>query len=91
MFDLSTGRVRRYKKRASSLIKEMERRHASILDKRIELNCFRSLEEREALAAPQRLNDLTAMVAEQVRHHPQSCPCALGNFHTWPLGAERTG
>lgn len=54
-----------YKKRASSLIKEMERRHASILDKRIELNCFRSLEEREALAAPQRLNDLTAMVAEQ--------------------------
>jgi len=54
-----------YKKRASALSKDLERRHDSILEKRVELECFRVLQHREALAGPQREEQLAAMLASQ--------------------------
>lgn len=71
--DRPSGRFlcrRRYKKRASALGKDLERRHDSILEKRVELECFRALQHREALAGPQRVEQLAAMLASQVTPPP---------------------
>lgn len=78
--DRSSGRFllhRRYKKRASALSKDLERRHDSILEKRVELECFRVLQHREALAGPQREEQLAAMLASQVTPPPLTPARAL--------------
>lgn len=77
----------RYKKRASALSKELERKHASILEKRVELECFRSLQQREMLAGPQRVEQLTAMLSTQV---PASHPPTPGPRSVPRLSAQTT-
>mmetsp|Transcript_54097 Transcript_54097/g.124546 ORF Transcript_54097/g.124546 Transcript_54097/m.124546 type:complete len:794 (-) Transcript_54097:102-2483(-) len=54
-----------YKKRATALSQELLSKHSSVAEKRVELACFRALEAREALAAPQRLAELRELLKEQ--------------------------
>jgi len=54
-----------YKKRSASLSSSAVALHTTVQEKRVELTCFEALRAREALAAPQRLSDLSALLSEQ--------------------------
>ncbi|KAL1525879.1 hypothetical protein AB1Y20_020707 [Prymnesium parvum] len=54
-----------YKKRASALSAELQEKHQVLLDKLIELSCFKALQGHETIALPQRLSDMQALVEAQ--------------------------
>ena len=54
-----------YKKRAAALGKEIEAQHAAVAERRIELACFEALRGREALAGPQRAEELSELLSVQ--------------------------
>jgi len=54
-----------YKKRAASLAAEIQSKQQLLQEKRIEHGCFVGLQQQEALALPQRLKEIGALVAEQ--------------------------
>ena len=54
-----------YKKRAAALANEIQEKQTLLQEKSIELNCFKGLQGHEAVALPQRLSEMTALVTEQ--------------------------
>jgi len=54
-----------YKKRASALAADLQEKQQLVRDKDIELNCFKQLQGHEAIALPQRLSEMQALVGEQ--------------------------
>ncbi|KOO27241.1 myb transcription factor [Chrysochromulina tobinii] len=54
-----------YRKRAKAVAAEIEQQHDAIAEKKLQLNCFERLAQGEALARPQRLGELEALVKAQ--------------------------